>query len=122
MHVEISNNKIINLESLSNYIPTCMSYPILISLLEELHIELAINKNIPADEANRLLDLIKEQLKILNNSSISNEKGKKYTLNPVGHPTYLQSREGIIYLSLLILNICIISVMYAFIVIARVIK
>ena len=54
MHIEISNNKIINLESLSNYVPTCMSYPILISLLEELHMELTINKNITPDEDNRL--------------------------------------------------------------------
>ena len=123
MHIEIDDNmNIKNLQELSKYIPICSDIQILISLSNELLIHI-INKDIIAQDASSLFFLIKNQINTLNNSAnISNEKGKRYTINPVGRPTYLQSREGIINLSLLIINIIVIAIMYVFLYIGLVIR
>ena len=80
------------------------------------------NKNILAADADKLFSLIKTQIYLLNNSRSNNEKGKRYTINPTNRPTYLHSSEGIVYISLLLINISIIAIMYTFIVIARFIR
>lgn len=119
--IKIQNKKIINFAELSAFIPSCFDGSILISLSNQLsnHIR---NNNIDAIDADNLFSLIKTQLYSLGSSGKNMEKGKRYTINPTNRPTYLQSREGNIYISLLILNISIITVMFTLIAVARFIK
>ena len=123
MNIELSEDKkITNFDALARYIDSCIDTTSLIALSSELQ-DLVLNNKILASDANDLLNIIKRQIDILkNNTSINNEKGKRYTITPSGRPTYLQSREGIVALGLLVLNICIIVIMYSFLIIAKFIK
>lgn len=121
MHISISNMKIVNLKELVTFISSCNDESSLIALSNELA-DYVFNKNILAVDADKLFSLIKTQIYLLNNSRSNNEKGKRYTINPTNRPTYLHSSEGIVYISLLLINISIIAIMYTFIVIARFIR
>lgn len=128
MHIEIFDMRIKNFAVLKDYIPFCTDIDMLVLLSNELSTHI-INKNILAGDANELFSLIKNRMSVLSNDSLRNNssenvKSKRLALFKEGSfsTTSISNQEGIIFTSLLILNIILTAFMYTMLFIIRFIK
>ena len=122
MHINVTNMEIVNLFEIYSYISSSTDIQELVSLSNDLSTHLQ-NKDILASDARQILSLIKSQIDIISGKNNGNNKAwnKRLTFLPEGtRPTSsISNQEGIVYISLLVLNILITGFMFVCLFVTR---